>query len=404
MPANDSDGDGLPDVWEVTYFNNLDQNGSGDPDEDGWNNLQEYVAGTSPIVAASYLNITVDLEAEALDNIKVQVAAGANATLDNDLSVSRRFRIMAGNTARGAKTEIVSVADIHSGVNEFIDTNAVNVSSTRFYTVAVTMGNRSYTNTENWVAFTQTRGANRKYMVCVPVTMGVSTQNNLNSTLGRQLGRGLKAYAYGDTPASIAGNADAIQLWTADKTYAYYYWVDNGSRQFWWDPEKAGDADVPMDPGQPFWIVRKSGTAPRSNMVVVGRAVTNAAPVQFKKDAGGWNMFGWPLYDKKTLIANGVNTPVNQLGLETSGTGGTAPSRTDATCGDQLYLWNGSIWKSYWLMNDNTGVSNQWNGRWWDASKNNYATFSLDPGTAYFYWHATGTHWNVTNFFWRPTL
>ena len=44
----DSDGDGLPDWWELQYFGNLGQNGSGDWDEDGVTNLQEYQQGRSP--------------------------------------------------------------------------------------------------------------------------------------------------------------------------------------------------------------------------------------------------------------------------------------------------------------------------------------------------------------------
>jgi len=45
----DTDSDGLPDSWEITYFGNItSQNGTGDPDGDGQSNLQEYQAGTHP--------------------------------------------------------------------------------------------------------------------------------------------------------------------------------------------------------------------------------------------------------------------------------------------------------------------------------------------------------------------
>jgi hypothetical protein len=46
--VSDSDGDGLPDLWELNYFTNLLQTATGDPDTDSFNNLVEYLAGTSP--------------------------------------------------------------------------------------------------------------------------------------------------------------------------------------------------------------------------------------------------------------------------------------------------------------------------------------------------------------------
>jgi hypothetical protein len=47
----DSDSDGLTDSWENTYFGDLAQDGSGDPDNDGLINSGELTAGTNPIVA-----------------------------------------------------------------------------------------------------------------------------------------------------------------------------------------------------------------------------------------------------------------------------------------------------------------------------------------------------------------
>jgi fibronectin-binding autotransporter adhesin len=46
--AADGDADGLPDSWELTHFGNLNQTGTGDPDNDYATNTSEYAAATSP--------------------------------------------------------------------------------------------------------------------------------------------------------------------------------------------------------------------------------------------------------------------------------------------------------------------------------------------------------------------
>ena len=57
-PNSDSDGDGMPDAWEIAngtnpWFNDA----NADPDHDGLTNLEEYWAGTSPTNAASVFRI-----------------------------------------------------------------------------------------------------------------------------------------------------------------------------------------------------------------------------------------------------------------------------------------------------------------------------------------------------------
>jgi hypothetical protein len=49
---DDSDGDGLPDWWELQYFGNLSQSANDDPDGDGVTNLQEYQQGRNPTKSA----------------------------------------------------------------------------------------------------------------------------------------------------------------------------------------------------------------------------------------------------------------------------------------------------------------------------------------------------------------
>ena len=51
--TQDSDGDGLPDWWELRYFGNLAQGANDDPDGDGFTNATEYANGTRPNVIES---------------------------------------------------------------------------------------------------------------------------------------------------------------------------------------------------------------------------------------------------------------------------------------------------------------------------------------------------------------
>ncbi len=53
-PLADTDGDYLPDLWELVHLATLDQNAYDDPDDDGHNHQAERVGGTGPLDAASF--------------------------------------------------------------------------------------------------------------------------------------------------------------------------------------------------------------------------------------------------------------------------------------------------------------------------------------------------------------
>jgi hypothetical protein len=68
--------------------------------------------------------------------------------------------------------------------------------------------------------------------------------------------------------------------------------------------------------------------------------------------------------------------------------------------GGQIWVWRENTFKDYyWLME---GVGTDYDGRWWDDRKGRFASFSLNPGEAYFYRHHVSTNGGVTgtNFEW----
>ncbi len=60
--SGDSDGDMIPDNWELTFFSDLTHSATDDDDkimQDGANNLTEYIAGTDPIDPSSFPKINI---------------------------------------------------------------------------------------------------------------------------------------------------------------------------------------------------------------------------------------------------------------------------------------------------------------------------------------------------------
>lgn len=62
LPNPDTDNDGLPDAWEITYGLSVGSNDSGDDaDGDGFTNLQEFQLGTHPKSGASFFKATLTI-------------------------------------------------------------------------------------------------------------------------------------------------------------------------------------------------------------------------------------------------------------------------------------------------------------------------------------------------------
>jgi YD repeat-containing protein len=74
LPDQDSDHDGMPDAWELVYFNTLTNTATGDFNRDGRNNRAEYLDSTDPT--------NPDSDSDGLSNLS-ELMAGTNP-LDPD--------------------------------------------------------------------------------------------------------------------------------------------------------------------------------------------------------------------------------------------------------------------------------------------------------------------------------
>ncbi len=77
----DSDGDGLPDSWELKYFTSLTQNGASDPDGDGASNVVEYQRGTNPNYPEALL-VTDGLSSQWVNTQRDPALAGELTVVD----------------------------------------------------------------------------------------------------------------------------------------------------------------------------------------------------------------------------------------------------------------------------------------------------------------------------------
>ena len=83
---SDSDADGLPDQWELAHGLNPysawgDDGAAGDPDQDDFTNLQEYLVGTDPMNAHSLPHVEIGLDGLGSAQLSVRLGPSRNATI-----------------------------------------------------------------------------------------------------------------------------------------------------------------------------------------------------------------------------------------------------------------------------------------------------------------------------------
>ncbi|MDH4445660.1 MAG: S8 family serine peptidase [Akkermansiaceae bacterium] len=120
----DTDGDGLPDWWETDYFGNLTKTGTQDSDADRFDNLAEFLSGTSPTNPSSYLAITQSSRGTgaAANHFKIGFPSVEDTSYQILWSADLMNWSILGTTVIGTGSLI-----------EVVDQNALSTASKRFY-------------------------------------------------------------------------------------------------------------------------------------------------------------------------------------------------------------------------------------------------------------------------------
>jgi len=152
-PCNsDTDGDGMSDGWEVTYgLNPIVDDASGDVDNDGYSNLQEYLSGTEPSDSNSKPNPPIanagpDQEVDEGETVTLD---GSNSSDPDDGIASYLWEQMAGATVTLSDTAAIrpsfTAPDVESDGEaltfQLIITDNGGLQSTDSCIVNITWGN-----------------------------------------------------------------------------------------------------------------------------------------------------------------------------------------------------------------------------------------------------------------------
>ncbi|MGD8445125.1 MAG: hypothetical protein PVI94_16645, partial [Desulfobacterales bacterium] len=112
---HDSDGDGMLDAWEMQYFGSLDRDGTGDFDQDGISDLEEFLYGSDPTIEERAPSTPVIISPHPDEQVpRLQPALVIENSIDEDGDVlTYEFEVFADP---GLINRVAGAAEVTQGV------------------------------------------------------------------------------------------------------------------------------------------------------------------------------------------------------------------------------------------------------------------------------------------------
>lgn len=316
-PWVDTDGDGVPDVFETANGDSATNNNS-DANGNGLDDRTEYAWGGTNIGRILGVGLTNETD--------VRLAA--------QVSPGRTYTVLGSPDPNGTFTNVGTFYTGSSGdLKTFLDTTGLERGGRFFYRLSSVSpeGAIGITNAETYVWYRQPGyTVNRPTFVGIPVDYG--TNNTLNGQLGIDLARALAAAGN-----STAGG-DTLHVMSPDgATFADYY-LKSTIPPTWYEYTGA-PATQAIPVGASVRIERKGLPVSTTNAVLAGLDRTNNISLPINV---GWNLVGWP-YDATNTWAWGF-------------TNATVP-------GDEVYLFRNGKYVKVTPTSPNTWIAPNLPGR-----------------------------------------
>ncbi len=136
FPETEEPADGMPDAWEIAFLSETGRDGTGDLDEDGVSDLQEFLDDTNPANPESALNPTGDADGDGLDDrwelthFSSVTDEGAGDDFDSDGSTNLQEYQANSNPALASSTHTDVNGDGLADVIRFMDFKTAGATGT----------------------------------------------------------------------------------------------------------------------------------------------------------------------------------------------------------------------------------------------------------------------------------